>query len=181
MDQGPRASVHFPIDGRSPWLQILRVIALGSFGALAVVLFMMFAVQGVSDETVMMLGGVCGFLILEYIVIRAVIVPRVADYGRFRVYPQKVDYYPLGLSGLTISTASDSAPLSDFAGITVQAVPNKGTFQVMLLSKQRGRTICLKTYNAAEPAHSHAEALADALRVGYAPHKTIAKTVTRAA
>jgi hypothetical protein len=105
--------------------------------------------------------------------VRAIVVPRLADYGRFRVYPNKVDFYPLGLSGLTVSHASDSEPMDSFSGLTVRAVPDKGVYKVMLLHEQPGRSICVKTYSAPQPALAHAEALAQALSVAYAPSKTM--------
>jgi hypothetical protein len=119
------------------------------------------------------MGGLAIFLTLEFFVVRGVIVPRIADYGRFRVYPNKVDYYPLGLSGLTVSEASDSEPMDSFSGLTVRAVPDKGQYKVMLLHAQPGRSICLKTYSAPQPALAHAEALAQALSVAYAPSKSV--------
>lgn len=171
MDHGPRASIHFPIEGVSPWLYILRVIALGSTGALAVVAAMMVTMHGSGGDLAVILGGLSVFLVIEYFVVRAIVVPRIADYGRFRVYERKVDYFPLTFTGLTVSTASDSEPIDNFSGLSVHADPQKGQYRVLLNHKERGRTICLKTYHAPEPANSHAEALAQSLHLGYAPFK----------
>lgn len=169
MDTGPRAAIHFPIEGRSPWVQVLRVTALGSVGAIIAVAAMMIAFQPSGENSPLLLCGLAAFLLLEYLVIRAVIVPRLADYGRFRVYHNKVDFYPLGVTGLRVSPASDSEPITAFAGLTVRAEPEKGRYKVLLLHKERGRTICLKTYNAPEPANSHAEALAHSLDLRFRP------------
>lgn len=168
-NNGPRATIHFPIEGQSPWVAVLRVVALGSFCTMLVVGGMLFAFDDMGAHLPLVLGGLAAFLLLEYAIIRAVIVPRLADYGRFRLYAHKVDYYPLDITGLAVSTASDSEPLSAFAGITVKAQAERGRYHVYLMHRERGRSLCLKTYTAPEPANSHAEALAETLRVGYAP------------
>lgn len=171
MDQSPRASIHFPIEGRSPWVLILRMIALGSIGALVTVAVLLFMFHDHADNIPVILSGLVGFLLMEYLIMRAVIVPRLADYGRFRVYQDKVDFFPLGLTGLTVSEASDSEPITAFSGLTVRAEPEKGRYRVLLLHKQPGRSICVKSYSAPEPAIGHAEALALTMDVGYMRYK----------
>lgn len=177
LDQQPlRAAIHFPIEGKSPWVSILRVMALGSLAALGCIAAMMVILHenGGKDLPFIMMGlGL--FLLMEYFIVRLLIVPRFADYGRFRVYPHKVDYFPLGMSGLTVSDNTDTTPMDDFSGLTVRAVPDRGQYKVMLLHAQPGRSICLKTYTAAQPALAHAEALAQALSVAYAPSKVTNK------
>lgn len=181
MDQGLRASIHFPIEGRSPWVMVLRAVALGSVSAMLTIAAVMMFVDLGGDIT-MIVAGISAFLLLEYFIIRGLIVPRVADYGRFRVYENRVDFFPLGMSGLTVSESGDSEPISSFAGLTVKADTERSVYRVMLLHKEQpGRTVCLKVYNAPQPANSHAEALAQTMGIGYAPFKGGAGAVKRAA
>lgn len=171
MDESLRASIHFPIEGRSPWVMILRASAAGFAGALAIMIAML-TVLGMEGDMKMIMGGIAAFMLLEYFVMRLVIVPRLADYGRFRVYQNKVDFFPLDLSGLRVSEASDSEPITSFTGVTVKGEAERGMYSVLLLHKEKpGRNVCLKTYNAPQPANSHAEALAHTMGVGYAPFK----------
>lgn len=171
MDQGLRASIHFPIEGKSPWMMILRASALGGAGTMAVMTAVM-PLMDMGGDMKMILAGIGAFLLLEYFIMRLVIVPRIADYGRFRVYQNKVDFFPLSLSGLRIHEASDSEPISSFSGLTVTADPEGKTYRVMLLHKeQRGRHVCVKSYNAPQPANSHAEALAHTMGINYVPFK----------
>ncbi len=171
MDQGLRASIHFPIEGRSPWVMILRASATGFAGAL-VLMIAMATVLDMDGDMKMIMGGISAFMLLEYFIMRLLIVPRLADYGRFRVYQNKVDFFPLSMSGLRVSEASDSEPITSFTGVTVRGEAERGMYSVMLLHKEKaGRNVCLKTYNAPQPANSHAEALAQTMGVGYVPFK----------
>ena len=174
-DHALRAAIHFPIEGRSPWVQILRIVALGSVGTMAAVSAMLLATNAHGDMT-LVIGGLAAFLLLEYFIIRALVVPRLADYGRFRLYQNKVDFFPLDMTGLSVKDDSDSEPITAFAGIAVQADTERAHFKVMLLHREeKGRTICLKTYTAPEPANSHAEALAQTMGIKYAPYKLAKK------
>ena len=179
MDQGHtsqslRASMHFPIEGKSPWIMILRATALGGVGAMAVIAAVV-PLLDIGGDMKMIIGGIAAFLLMEYFIMRLIVVPRMADYGRFRVYQHKVDFFPLGFTGLTVSESSDSEPITSFSGLTVKADAEGRNYRVMLLHKeQRGRHICVKAYNAPQPANSHAEALAQTMGIGYVPFKPVA-------
>lgn len=171
MEQGLRASMHFPIEGKSPWVMILRATALGGVGTMAVMAALVSTLD-VGGDMKMVLAGIAAFLLMEYFIMRLVVVPRMADYGRFRVYQHKVDFYPMDFFGLKITDASDSEPISSFSGLAVKADAEGRSYRVMLLHKeQRGRHICVKAYNAPQPANSHAEALAQTMGIGYVPFK----------
>lgn len=175
MNQELRASIHFPIEGVSPWVMVLRASALGGIGTMAVMAAMV-AVLDIGGDIKMILGGIAAFLLLEYFIMRLIVVPRMADYARFRVYQNKVDFFPLSLTGLGVSAASDSEPITSFSGLSVKADAQKGVYRVMLLHKEQpGRHVCVKVYNAPQPASSHAEALAQAMGIGYAPLKAMKK------
>ena len=163
--------MHFPIEGKSPWMLILRASALGGAGTMAVMAAVV-PMMDIGGDMTMILGGIAAFLLMESFIMRMVVVPRIADYGRFRVYQHKVDFYPLDFTGLRVSEASDSEPITSFSGLTVKTDAEGKTYRVMLMHKeQRGRHICVKAYNAPQPANSHAEALAHTMGIGYVPFK----------
>ena len=163
--------MHFPIEGRSPWLMILRASAAGGLGTLALMAAAV-PLMDIGGDVPLILGGIAAFLLLEYFIMRLIVVPRIADYGRFRVYQHKVDFFPLDFTGLKVSEASDSEPITAFSGLTVKTDSEGKSYRVMLLHKeQRGRHICVKAYNAPQPANSHAEALAQTMGIGYVPFK----------
>lgn len=167
--------IHFPIEGQSPWVMILRIMFMGMIGAVVVItaslniLIPHFAKDGMLP---VVLWGITGFLILEYLAVLYLIVPRISHYARFRVYQTKVEFYPLTAFGLRISDRAESVNMGSFSGLTVQPLANDNrrtdrvSYGVYLLSHDKGRTLRLLTNLSRSEAEQQVRELSERLSLG---------------
>ena len=115
--------------------------------------------------------GLAAFLLVEYVTLRALIVPRFADYGRFEIHENKVDFYPLSRLGFTARPERESVTISKFRGVAVRAPAGEGRgaekFQVVLVHPANGWTVPAARFHREEDARRYAERLADALKLNF--------------
>ena len=97
---GPR--LHFPIEGHSIWPVILWMLMFSSVAAVvaAGLVLNLIEISNLPVSQNALTGMIAGFMALEYLAVLKLIVPNMTDYGRYRIYPDHVDFYPLVLLGL---------------------------------------------------------------------------------
>lgn len=160
--------IHFPIEGRSACVLLLRIMALGAV-APVVVLSAVFLTIDIGIEPAMAKGlmtGIFIFLLAEFIVIRRLVVPRFMDYARYRIYENKVDFYPLTPTGLGVATTPESVPLNKFEGIAVRSeMKHRPGTRVVLMHARPGRSVVVRQFPAAGEAQAFAQELAAALKL----------------
>lgn len=165
---------HFPIEGRSPWVFILPLLAAGSVIAMLTMALVLggFNENGFSRDTQMILCGVALFLVTEFLFIRFGVAPRLSNYGRYRIYEHKVDFYPLSASGFGVASRPEHVPISKFKGVSSFVVETGGRVigaGVFLIHPEKSRTLALKSFVNVEDARSYAQSLADAMHISVIP------------
>lgn len=165
---GPR--LHFPIEGHSIWPVILWMLMFSSVATVVAAGLMLNIVEishlPVSENA--LTGMIAGFMALEYLAVLKLIVPNMTDYGRYRIYPDRVDFYPLVLLGLGVTEQSKAEPASAFAGVRIHIsiAKDRPTFyRVDLVHPAKGRTLKLKHFLDMPDADHYARALADAMNL----------------
>lgn len=169
------ARVHFPIEGHSIWPVILWILLFSSMAAvLAITLTLgMFEITALPIDKTAVTALVAGFLVLEYLAILKLIVPNFTDYGRYRVYSDRVDFYPLVLLGLGVTEQSKAEPIAAFKGIkiTISVSKDKPTYyRVDLVHPAKGKTLKLKYFLDMPDAELYARELAAATNLTLLPH-----------
>ena len=164
---GPAPQISLPIEGQSHWLIILRMMALGIVGVVFVMglVFMLMGTFSGEKNLAIMMGGVTAFLILEYILFLKIVIPRLADYGRYRVFEDRVEFFPLSALGLSIRSRIDTEVITRFEGVVVQeSHGHSGAgFRLVLVHTAPGKTLRLHSFVTMHDAHVYAEELAAAL------------------
>lgn len=171
---GSGARVHFPIEGHSIWPVILWMLLFSSMAAVFAIglTLNMFEVGNLPLDKNAITALVAGFLVLEYVAILKLIVPNMTDYGRYRIYADRVDFFPLVLLGLGVTEQSRPEPVSAFTGVRISICisKNKPTFyRVDLVHPAKGRTLKLKYFMAMPDAQVFACELADAMKLVVMP------------
>ena len=165
---GPR--LHFPIEGHSIWPVILWMLMFSSVAAVVAAGLVLNLVE-ISDLPVSenaLTGMIAGFLVLEYLAVLKLIVPNMTDYGRYRIYPDRVDFYPLVLLGLGVTEQSKAEPANAFAGVRIHIsiAKDRPTFyRVDLVHPAKGRTLKLKHFLDMPDAELYARELADTMNL----------------
>lgn len=168
---GPR--LHFPIEGHSIWPVILWMLMFSSVAAVVAVGLVLNLVE-ISDLPVSenaLTGLIAGFMVLEYLAVLKLIVPNMTDYGRYRIYPDRVDFYPLVLLGLGVTEQSKAEPASAFAGVRIHISVAKDRkhqptlYRVDLVHPAKGRTLKLKHFLDMPDAETYARELADVMKL----------------
>lgn len=164
------ARLHFPIEGHSIWPVILWMLLFSSIAAIFTlgVTLNIFQISGLPLDKNAMTGLVAGFLVLEYLAVLKLIVPNLTDYGRYRIYPDRVDFYPLVLLGLGVTEQAKPEPVSAFSGvrITISVSKDKPTFyRVDLVHPGKGKTLKLKYFMSMADAQLYARELADTMKL----------------
>lgn len=163
---GPR--LHFPIEGHSIWPVILWMLLFSSVAAVvaAGLVLNMVEISNLPVSESALTGLIAGFMVLEYLAVLKLIVPNMTDYGRYRIYPDRVDFYPLVLLGLGVTEQSKAEPASAFAGVRIHIsiAKDRPTFyRVDLVHPAKGRTLKLKHFLDMPDAEIFARELADAM------------------
>lgn len=160
------AGIQFPIEGETHWNKVMRVLALGTVGALiaigAVFQFFQQDSEAESSQLGLVMMGLIALLVFEYILFLKVIVPRTANYGRFRLHENAVEFFPLSGMGLSVSTQANKVRIGKFLGLTVRkSRDNKNSFayNVYLIHPEKGYTVNVKTFDQPQAAHDFAQAL----------------------
>ncbi len=167
-----------PIEGESKWVMVMRLLAFGTLTGLLVIAAVFHFLSGdnsfvESQQIGMMLGGLVFLLILEYFVFLFVVIPRQADYGRYEIHRDRVDYYPLTALGLGISSSPRPERLSRFMGITtgrMQGSKKAGTQYAVYLvhGQEKGKNIVIRTFSDPMDAEKFATVLAARLQINVA-------------
>ena len=164
------ARLHFPIEGHSIWPVILWMLMFSSIAAIFAigVTLNVFQISGLPLDKNAMTGLVAGFLVLEYLAVLKLIVPNLTDYGRYRIYPDHVDFYPLVLLGLGVTEQSKPEPASSFAGVRIKISVSKDKptfYRVDLVHPAKGKTLKLKYFLGMPDAELYARELADSMKL----------------
>ncbi|MCM2344048.1 MAG: hypothetical protein NDJ24_05750 [Alphaproteobacteria bacterium] len=171
---GSSLGVHFPIEGHSIWPVILWMLLFSSMAAIFAigVTLNMFEVSNLPLDKNALIALVAGFLVLEYVAILKLIVPNLTDYGRYRIYADRVDFFPLVLLGLGVTEQSRPEPVTAFTGVRISIClsKNKPTFyRVDLVHPGKGKTLKLKYFMAMPDAQIFACELAEAMKLVVLP------------
>ncbi len=164
------ARLHFPIEGHSIWPVILWMLLFSSVAAVFVIglTLNMFNVGGLPMDKNAITALIAGFLVLEYMAVLKLIVPNLTDYGRYRIYPDRVDFYPLVLLGLGVTEQSKAEPSSAFSGVRIKISVSKDKptfYRVDLVHPAKGRTLKLKYFLDMPDAQLYARELADTMKL----------------
>lgn len=163
-----------PIEGESKWVTTMRVLAFATLGALIVIGGIFHFLAGnnsflESQQIGLILGGLVFMLVLEYFIFLRVVIPRQADYGRYVIHQDKVEFYPLTAMGLGIKPRSKAERMSKFLGITTGIVRNKkgvASFGVYLVhTTDKGKTINIHTFPDLKEAEQFAMKLGKLLQL----------------
>ncbi len=182
------AQVHFPIEGQSPWVNIFRsfLVSMIVLAVASIVTLGLFGKEGSAGTMPWIWNMIGALLIFEYFIFLKVIVPRTADYGRFRVYENRVDFYPLALLGMGVGRAPESVGLQKFKGVAVQeaSAPQDNRtiagYGIFLMGPVRGRTIRLRICSTRLEAEQQAHHLAQIFHLPVVPYKETVKSYRRA-
>ena len=173
--QSPGAPrLHFPIEGHSIWPVILWMLLFSSAAAVFAIglTLNMFEISNLPLDKDAITALIAGFMVLEYLAVLKLIVPNMTDYGRYRIYPDHVDFYPLVLLGLGVTDQSTPEAASVFTGvrITISVSKDKPTFyRIDLVHPRKGRTLKLKYFLDMPDAQLYARELADAMGLPIIP------------
>lgn len=164
------ARLHFPIEGHSIWPVILWMLLFSSAAAVFAIglTLNMLEISNLPLNKEALTALIAGFMVLEYLAVLKLIVPNMTDYGRYRIYADRVDFYPLVLLGLGVTDQSISEPASAFTGvrITIAVSKDKPTFyRIDLVHPRKGRTLKLKYFLDMPDAQLYARELADAMKL----------------
>ncbi len=165
---GPR--LHFPIEGHSIWPVILWMLMFSSVAAVvaAGLILNLVEISNLPVSENALTGMIAGFMALEYLAVLKLIVPNLTDYGRYRIFPDRVDFYPLVLLGLGVTEQSKAEPASAFAGVRIHISIGKDRptfYRVDLVHPAKGRTLKLKHFLDMPDAEMYARELADAMKL----------------
>lgn len=164
----------FPIEGHSIWPVVMWVMLFMSCAAVFAVGLTLNMLElsnlPLDNNAITMLFA--GFLVLEYLAVLRLIVPNMTDYGRYCIYQDRVDFYPLVLLGLCVTDYCVPEPASAFTGvkITISVSKDKPTFyRVDLVHPGKGRTLRLKYFLGMPDAEAYASELAKAMGLPVMP------------
>lgn len=168
------ARLHFPIEGHSIWPVILWMLLFSSAAAVFVIgiALNLMEITNLPIDKNAITALIAGFLVLEYLAVLRLIVPNMTDYGRYRIYADHVDFYPLVLLGLGVTEQSKPEPASAFSGvrITISISKDKPTFyRVDLVHPSKGKTLKLKFFLGMPDAQLYARELAEAMKLPILP------------
>jgi hypothetical protein len=162
--------IHFPIEGHSIWPVVLWVLLFSSAMAVFAISLVLNMIEisnlPLDKDAIMML--VAGFFVLEYLAILKLIVPNMTDYGRYRIYEDRVDFYPLVLLGLCVTNQYKGEPASSFKGarVTISLSKDRPTlYRVELVHPRKGYTLKVKNFLDMPDAQIYARELAEAMKL----------------
>lgn len=171
------SAVNLPLEGESKWVSVMRMLAFATFGCI-ILIAIVFHFLTADDSFVgnqqlgMMMAGLVFLLVLEYFVFLKIVIPRQANYGRYIVFQDKVEYFPLSALGLSVKAQGEAVAISRFMGITTSRVADrKGrvSYAVFLIhSADKGKTIKLRSFSEPVQAEAFAVRLGALLRLNVA-------------
>lgn len=165
---GPK--LHFPIEGHSLWPVILWMLMFSSIAAVVVVglILNMVEISNLPVSENALTGVVAGFMALEYLAVLKLVVPNMTDYGRYRVYDDHVDFFPLVMLGLCINNRAETVPATAFKGVRIHiniAKDRPTLYRVDLVHAAKGKTLRLKSFLDMPDAAHYARELADVMKL----------------
>ncbi len=154
--------VHFPIDGQSPWVNVLRMMVFGSAATGLVVAGFLLSDPGFQHAGIV-LPILAALLIAEFIIVRAFVIPRNRNYARFRITERRIELFPLTSSGLGMAREPNALFPTEYEGISVTQQKGADVFAVTLIHKNPAKNLAARTFANDSDARDFAIALADAL------------------
>lgn len=166
--------IHLPVEGRTRWPFVMRVMAFGSaatFLLFSIIYFLLLAPQGDSVQPQAILVGLFFLLFSELVFVRFLIIPAQGDYGRFRITDTRVDFFPLSRYGFSVLTEPEVILLSEFTGISLRVGTGRGGmyYDVFFNHPERRRTIKIRSFETKAAAEFFARTLADTIGVKFLP------------
>jgi hypothetical protein len=158
----PTSRVHFPIEGHSPWVNVLRMMVFGSAATGLVVAGFLLSDPGFQHAGIV-LPVLAGLLIAEFFAVRALIIPRNRDYGRFRITERRIELFPLTPFGLGVAHEPNSLFPSEYEGVSIDLQKGTSLYCVTLIHANRSKNLTARTFANDNDARDYAIALADAL------------------
>ncbi|AEP09311.1 hypothetical protein MICA_980 [Micavibrio aeruginosavorus ARL-13] len=154
--------VHFPIDGQSPWVNVLRMMVFGSAATGLVVAGFLLSDPGFQHAGIV-LPILAALLIAEFIIVRAFVIPRNRNYARFRITERRIELFPLTPSGLGMAREPNALFPTEYEGVSV--LPERGgdASVVTLVHKTPAKNLPARSFTNDNDARNYAIALADAL------------------
>lgn len=165
------AGIQFPIEGETQWIRVMRIMALGTIGALAAIgaVFQFFEMgsEAESSQLSFVMMGLVALLVLEYVLFLKVIIPRTANYGRFRLHENAVEFFPLSGLGMSVREQGDKVRIGKFLGITVRSMTEKKgkAYNVYLIHPEKGYTVNVRSFDSPQPAYDFAQELGKTLNL----------------
>lgn len=171
---GSDPHIYLPIEGRTKWPFIMRVMAFGSavtVMVLAIIYTLLLAPTGSTFRPEIIFVGLFLLLLCELMTMRYLIIPMRGNYGRFRIGKNRVDLYPLSRYGFTVLPEPESAPITDYKGVSLAVGDgHQGMYyNVFLTHAKRSKTICIRSFATKAQAGTFARTLADTLGLNYIP------------
>lgn len=166
----PGPKLHFPIEGHSIWPVILWMLMFSSVAAVVVVglILNMVEISNLPVSENALTGAVAGFMALEYLAISKLVVPNMTDYGRYRVYQDRVDYFPLVMLGLCVNNKAQTVTAEAFKGVRINihvAKDRPTLYRVDLVHPAKGKSLRLKNFLDMPDAELYARELAGVMKL----------------
>ena len=171
--------ISFPIEGKTQWPILMRTMSLGMFAGFGVVLAV-FAGTGLIDDGALyqwILYLIFALVAAEYLLFLKVVIPMAGNYGRFRIYEHKVEYFPLTSTGMGVQPQSKSEPISKFKGVMVKSWQNKYSmsYVAVLYHPERGKSIRVRSFSSRKDAETFANILAENLNLNIVTEDQVRK------
>ncbi|WP_435641518.1 hypothetical protein [Micavibrio aeruginosavorus] len=158
----PTSRVHFPIDGQSPWVNVLRMMVFGSAATGLVVAGFLLSDPDFQHAGIV-LTVLAVLLVTEFVAVRALIIPRTRNYARFRITERRIEIFPLTPSGLGAAREPDALFPTEYVGVSVDLQKGTDLYCVTLIHTNRSKNLPARTFANDNDARDYAIALADAL------------------
>lgn len=110
-----------------------------------------------------------GLLIAEFVVVRALVIPRNRNYARFRITERRIELFPLTATGLGAARQPDSLFPTEYDGVSVTQQKGTAAYAVTLIHKNPSKNLPARTFANDNDARDYAIALADALGLKVVP------------
>lgn len=154
--------VHFPIEGQSPWVNVLRMMVFGSAATGLVVAGFLLSDPDFQHAGIV-LAVLAVLLVMEFVVVRGLVIPRNRNYARFRITERRIEIFPLTPSGLAAAREPDALFPTEYDGVSVLTEKGGDASVVTLMHKTPAKNLPARSFTNDNDARDYAIALADAL------------------
>ena len=178
--------IKLPVEGESKWISTMRLLGLGVIFSIIIMACAFKFLTGEdsfieSQQLAMITGGIVLILVFQYFFFLTIVIPRQADYAKYEIFQDRVEYYPLGFLGLAVSTRKKTISMSRFLAVmTGRKADKKGTFTYpvyLIHQDNKGKTIIVESFPDLKSAENFAATLGRmiGLKAVSGTHKTVPK------